>query len=117
MKKVAIVAITLAAFGLVVGCGSSGSVCEDAANVMMQGMDEACAQQTDCCYCTCWNDGHKVPDMNAQDCQCVAGDDGGGQTAECTGDAKAAAEACLADEAACKAQGAAVVTAMCPAGG
>ena len=112
MKKAMFIMVVLAAFGLVLGCGSSGNKCDDAGKVMESGMDEGCSGKDDCCFCKCWNDGHKTID-DPVECTCKTPE--GGDPVACEGDVLAAAEDCLADETACKDAAKALVDLACPA--
>jgi len=115
MKKVIFVLSILAACGLIIGCGGGDSnPCVEAANVQMDGWDEACSGKSEeCCFCQCWNDGHKMYDATAYatdgTCTCEEAE-GNGNGGECTGTALEMAEACLEDKDACKAAAADLVT-------
>jgi len=100
-------------------CGSSNNVCDQAAEIMMEGMKEACKQQTNCCYCTCIMQG-KVPDMTKPDqCVCISGAGGTGGTSggECTGEVEEGAKECVNDPAACKQAAGQLIPNMCASGG
>ncbi len=102
MKKLSVVLVVMAAFGLALGaCGGDGkNACEKAADVMEKGMVEFCQPVVDnCLFCECLVQGQVVNDAGDG---CEAPDDGGGEAAACEGEALTAAEACLADQDACK---------------
>ncbi|MCP4679104.1 MAG: hypothetical protein GY854_27160 [Deltaproteobacteria bacterium] len=90
-----------------------GNDCEKAANVMLQGMKDACADETECCYCDCIVSGSS----SLEGCDCTAdgsgGGDSGGEEAKCEGAALDAAQVCLDDTSTCKSQAGASVVVMC----
>jgi hypothetical protein len=90
-------------------CGYSGDKCAQVERLRIQWIDEACRDQTDCCLCTCWNDGHKSVET-PNPCTCIDPEPVGG---ECVGLALQVAEACLAEKEACKSQILAPVTTAC----
>ncbi len=49
--------------------GISGTVCDQALQVMYSGIDAACAGLPECCFCHCWNSGRQVP-VEADQCAC-----------------------------------------------
>ena len=86
--------------------------CEQAAEVFMQGFDQACApRSTTCCFCKCWFDGRKTFDgeaySNDQTCLCEAPQP---NPQPCEGEDLTQALACLADETACRQQAMDLVT-------
>jgi hypothetical protein len=104
MKKALFVLSVLAICGFVVGCGSSSNPCVELGEISISGFEEACNGESDnCCFCKCFNDGHKTYDATAYaaDGTCTCEDPGGGGDTTCEGTDKEAAEACLADQA-CK---------------
>jgi hypothetical protein len=102
MKKVLVLMfVGLFAFG-VLACGDDdddsggGTVCDQAADIQIAAMEEACGEYDECCTCDCLLEG----ESDIEGCDCSAGE-GEGEEAECEGDAEAAAEECLEDEEAC----------------
>ncbi|HUU00225.1 MAG TPA: hypothetical protein VM425_02150 [Myxococcota bacterium] len=47
----------------------SGSVCDQALQVIYSGIDAGCAGLPGCCFCQCWNSGRQVPAQTDQ-CSC-----------------------------------------------
>ncbi len=90
--------------------GSGGdqqqNVCEQAMEVQMQGVDEGCAGRSYvCCFCQCWNDGHKTYDseLYGQNQTCVC-EEVQTNPQPCEGQTLTNAQACLADQDACRQQ-------------
>lgn len=102
MKKIALLLVSAMTALFLVACGG-GSVCEDAADVQKQAIEDYCSSNSECSVCVCVND------PNAEGCMV---DEGNGD-AECTGEAETAAQACLDDEAACAAATTAGFDAIC----
>ena len=114
MKKLSVILAVVMALGLVVSAcgGDDDNDCEKAGKVLMAGMDEGCSGKDDCAFCKCWNDGHKALDADGETCN---EPEEGGETAKCEGEALTQAQECLADEAACKDAGKAIIDLACPA--
>jgi len=95
------------------GGGDQGSnACTQAAEIQMQGWDQACAPLSSaCCFCQCWFDNRKMYDSTQyfQNELCVCNPLQINPT-PCEGAALTAAQECLADEAACRAEAADMVT-------
>ncbi len=86
--------------------------CEQAAEVYWQGFDEACAPRgTICCFCKCWNQGRQSYDGEQyaidQTCVCEALQP---NPQPCEGEALTQAQACLANQTACREEAKDVVT-------
>ncbi|MBN2494591.1 MAG: hypothetical protein JXR96_08380 [Deltaproteobacteria bacterium] len=110
MKKLCIVLTVLAALGLVLGCGSSKNDCEKAGDVMTSGMDEFCSgAAADCQYCECYNQG-KIVNSTGDGCDDPPAP---GDPVACEGEYLTSAQACLANEAACKASGSDLMKMVC----
>lgn len=127
MKKFWMIIVTVLAGGLLVcACGYGGGVldggmdgrdgngrgdqqqneCAQAAEVQMQGIDQACAPLgAVCCFCKCWNENHKTFDYELygsnQTCQCEVPQP---NPEPCEGENLTNAQACLANETACREQ-------------
>ncbi len=118
-----LLACTVLVFALAIGwagCGSSGGdVCVDAAKIMLDGMKEACNQQSGCCYCDCLAQNKVMDTTDPTTCNCIDGDPTGGGSSggECTGEAKSAAEQCLNDTNKCKSDAGSIITTVCSLGG
>jgi hypothetical protein len=114
MKKLSIVLSLVAAFGLaMVACGDDDdkNVCEQAGEVAESGMDSYCSGRVDECYfCDCWINNDQIISMDATD-QCADPDPIG----DCTGQNETNAQACLDDEASCRADAEAAAQALCDA--
>ncbi|HJL16288.1 MAG TPA: hypothetical protein RMH99_11565 [Sandaracinaceae bacterium LLY-WYZ-13_1] len=102
MKKTLMISLSLVALGLV---GCSGSACDEVADYYEAGVDEACAEQTDCQFCECWEmdmvvnstgDGCEEPPEGEDDAMCSESEEMAAQdcidTGTCEEDSKAAAE-------------------------
>jgi hypothetical protein len=98
MKKLFFTLIGLAVFGLFgASCGEDESDCDKADDIRGAALNEICATKgDDCCICKCWNDGNLEMDTE-NPCTCKQP-----ASFDCTGDVKAAAKVCLADEEACR---------------
>lgn len=86
--------------------------CEQAAEVQMQGYDQACAARgAICCFCKCWNQGRRFYDTDlyasSQTCVCV---DLQPNPQPCEGEYLTNAQDCLADQTACREQAVDMVT-------
>jgi len=124
MKKIFTIVVAVLAGGLLVcSCGyggqgldggmdgqdgsggdQAGNECEQAAEIFMQGFDQACApRSTVCCFCKCWFDNRKTFDTDEyfqnQNCLCEVPQP---NPQPCEGDALLQAQQCLADESACR---------------
>ncbi len=63
-----IIAVTLA----VTACGAKNE-CEKMLELNYNAWSEACTDKTnECCFCKCWNEGHKLNDYNSstKKCEC-----------------------------------------------
>lgn len=133
MKRTLMIIVALLAGGLLVcSCGYGGggvdggtdgqdgngggeqqsNECTQAAEIQMQGFDQACApRSTTCCFCQCWFDGRKTFDAEAyfqnQTCICEVPQI---TPQPCEGAALTAAQECLADQTACRAEAVEMVT-------
>jgi hypothetical protein len=98
MKKLFFTLIGLAVFGLFgTSCGEDESDCDKADDIRGAALNEICATKGDeCCICKCWNDQNQEMDTE-NPCTCKQP-----ASFDCTGDVKAAAKVCLADEEACR---------------
>lgn len=86
------------------GDNQQQNACEQAAEIFMQGFDQACAPRSNiCCFCKCWFDGRKSFDgeayANSQTCVCETVQT---NPQPCEGEDLAQAQACLADVNACR---------------
>ena len=94
------------------GGDQAGNECEQANEIRMQGIDEVCApRSTMCCFCQCWFDSRKTFDVNEyfqnQNCVCEAQQP---NPQPCEGSVLTDAQACLADQATCRAEAQDMVT-------
>ena len=68
MKGIVRLWILCMPFVLSVSCDNEKSACEQLEKKMDECIDQACQDPVICeSYCTCWNDGHHVPD-NSGNC-------------------------------------------------
>jgi len=117
MKKVALIFSLLAICGLVMGCGGSddeGNKCDQWGSKLASWMTAYCNAATDCCYCDCMNENKMIDYTVTDSCACMdipecvddpetPEDECNPEPVACEGQVLTAAEACLADEAACQA--------------
>ncbi len=99
MKRTLALSALLVLVVLAGGCGNSSNPCRDYSALAMSAYDEGCTDKTDCCFCTCWKDGHKGYDPVTLPCTCttvVSVDDLVGM---CDQDE---ARQCLTDTASCR---------------
>ena len=108
-------AVTLAACGDDGAGGTGEAACEDAAAISNGATSVYCEDEVDhCCFCQCWEstggnfDGVEL--VNNATCVCVTPPS---SPNECSGDALASAEQCLADEGSCAEVSAIVAEALC----
>lgn len=91
-------------------CGEDESDCDKADNIRGAALNEVCSTKgDDCCICKCWNEGNQEMDTE-NPCTCKQP-----ESFDCTGDVKAAAKACLADEEACRQSVKDQIELACPA--
>ena len=112
MKKLIVVLSVFVAMAFVFGAcgGSSKNDCEKAADAMKAGMDTACnGKDAECWFCDCYNQGKTINDT-MDGCKDITPCTGDQCTVDCTGDNLTNAQACLADEAACKAAAGELIT-------
>lgn len=85
------IAIGLVLGATLVGCGGSSNPCQQVANEFEQGVDEECAEQSDCQFCECWEMGQVVNDTGDG---CT--DPEGGMTGgSCSGEDRENAQMCV----------------------
>jgi hypothetical protein len=125
MKKILTIIVALLAGGLLVySCGyggqgldggtdgGDGNECTQAAEIQMQGFDQACSQLSNvCCFCQCWFDSRKMYDSEQyftnEICVCNPLQI---NPVPCEGTALTAAQECLANPTTCRAEAVDMVT-------
>jgi hypothetical protein len=116
MKKVLMLVLaSLFVFVVASGCGDDdddsggGTVCDQAAEIQMNAMEEACGDYDECCMCDCLLEGSS----DIEGCDCGTSDADADGDADCSGEIEEAAQACVDDEAACADDAAALVDLAC----
>lgn len=94
------------------GGDQANNECEQAAEIQMQGFDQACAPLSNaCCFCQCWFDNRKTFNVNEyfqnETCVCEVPQP---DPQPCEGEALTEAQACLADQTTCRANAVDMVT-------
>jgi hypothetical protein len=109
--------VTLLILGcLLAGCADYQSVdtqltetCEEQAQTKCelvmckyyQWLDDTCQGWDSCCFCRCWNDGRKIPEV-PEECICVEPEVPPDEYDECEGELFESSEECLRDEDQCR---------------